>query len=279
MLKEGFIKRNDGIELKTRAWFTDKESKAQIIFCHGLFEYAGRWQYEAKYFNDASFDFLSYDQRSHGESGGKHRAYIGSMNNYIEDFKAFIQHCRKDSDKPFFLFAHSFGAMILISHLVDQKIDNPLFRGVILSGPFIEQKSETAPILQKLAGVIATLMPTFKTIGVRPNSISRDPEEVKKYINDPLVYTGGMYASTGYQVLKQVKFLKDKLNKFDYPFLLMHGTNDELTEIKASQKLHDVSPSNDKTFIPLKDFKHEITRDIGRDEVLKTMVNWVEERV
>jgi len=269
----------DETKLKTRSWLCDSNSKADVIFCHGLFEYSGRWGYEAEYFNERGYNFYSYDQRSHGESGGDTRAYIRSMDNYIKDFGIFLNENLKDRKKPFFLFAHSFGAMVMISYLIQQKFDSPYFRGVLFSGPFIQQKAETAPLLQKMAGIIATIMPKFKTIGVRPNSISRNADEVKKYINDPLVYTGGMYASTGHRILQQIKFLSDKLHKFDYPFLVMHGTDDELTEIKASERLHKESPSTDKTFIPLKDFKHEITRDIGRDDVLKTMIQWMDDRV
>ena len=268
----------DGTPLRTRTWLS-QDPHANIIFCHGLFEYAGRYDYEARYFNEAGYNFYAYDQRSHGESAGKRRAYIRSFDNYIQDYKSVVDQLSKTFDTPYFLFSHSMGCTVMLSYLVKEKLVSPLFKGVIMSGPFIKSVDDMSPILQKFAGIIGRLFPAVRTIKARPNSISRDPEEVRKYINDPLVYTDGIYAVTGYQMLKQSDWLQTQLAKFDYPFILMHGTDDTLADIIGSKRLYQESPSTDKTFTPLLDHKHEITRELERDKVLQAMVDWAEARV
>jgi len=269
----------DGTQLQTRTWLAENNTKGNIIFCHGLFEYAGRYAYEAEYFNLRGYDFYSFDQRTHGESGGKRRAYIRSFEPYAKDYEVIVHHIIEKSDKPIFLFSHSMGCTVMLTYLISQTIASDTFRGVIMSGPFLKAVDDMAPILQKLAGIVARLLPNIKTIAARPNTISRDKEEVRKYINDPLVYTDGMYAVTGYNMLAQSKWLMSRLEKFDYPFLIMHGTDDALANIQGSEKLYEVSPSQDKTFIPLKDHKHEITRELERDKVLQQMTDWMDERL
>ena len=274
-----FLKSYDGTHLRTRTWLTQEKVVGNIIFCHGLFEYAGRYDYEARFFNEAGYNFYSFDQRTHGESDGKRRSYIQSFDPYVEDYKFVINHLSQNFDKPFFLFSHSMGCTVMLSLLVKEKFVSPLFKGVIMSGPFIKSVDDMSPILQKFAGIIGRLFPAVRTIKARPNFISRDPEEVRKYINDPLVYTDGIYAVTGYQMLNHSKWLQTQLSKFDYPFLIMHGTDDTLADINGSRRLYDESPSSDKTFTPLQAHKHEITRELERNKVLQAMVDWANDRL
>ena len=273
------ISSYDGTTLRTRTWLSKESINGNIIFCHGLFEYAGRYDYEARFFNNAGYNFYAFDQRSHGESGGKRRSYIKTFDEYINDYKHIVSELSKTFDKPYFLFSHSMGCTVMLSYLIKEKLTSPQFRGVIMSGPFIKSVDDMSPILQKFAGIIGRLFPSVRTIKARPNSISRDPEVVRKYINDPLVYTDGIYAVTGYQMLKQSEWLQTQLEKFDYPFLIMHGTDDTLANIQGSESLYKLSPSSDKTFTPLLDHKHEITRELERDKVLQAMVDWLGERV
>ncbi len=276
MITSKFLSHDD-LALVARSW-TVNNPKAKIIFLHGLFEYAGRYTYEAEYFNKNGYDFIGYDQRTHGESGGKRRAHIDDFNKYVKDCEIFVNKMSK-GNLPYFLYAHSMGGLVLTSFLLSKKHVNPNFRGVILTGPFLQVKDDMAPILQKVAGVVARLFPNLKTVGGRPNSISRDPEVVKKFINDPLVYTDGMYACTGYQMLKQSQYITSHIHRFDYPYILMHGTDDQLADIGGSENMYEKSSSDDKTYITYPDYKHEITRDIGRDEVMEDMLAWTEERL
>ncbi len=273
-----FIKGHDGLKLRTRSWMIP-QAKATMIFCHGLFEYAGRWKEEAEYFNSKGFNYLAFDQRTHGESGGKRRSYIKDFDAYVRDYEIFLKSSIEKIDHPFFIFAHSMGALVSCSFLTEKKFVHPHFKGVVLSGPFFKQKNETAPILQKFAKVISSVMPTLKTIGIRPNSISRDPAVVKKYINDDLVYTGSLYASTGWQMIRQGQIIHTRFEKFDYPFLIMHGTDDQLAEINSSKILFEKSPHQDKQFVPLQDYKHEITKDLGKEKVMEDMYAWMAERM
>ncbi len=271
------LETKDGLVLHTNAWQTDSPI-ADIHFVHGFFEHSGRYEREAHFFNNQGFDFYSYDQRTHGLSAGEPRSFVASFDDYLEDYKHFLSSTIKE-DKPYFLFSHSMGGLVLCSYLLDQKKLSENFKGAIFSAPLIMPDKNTAPLLQKLSGVVGTLFPRLKAVAIDANAVSRDPVEVEKYKSDPLNYTDKMYAGSGYQLLKQMKEVQNRLHEFTHPFLVLHGTDDKLTEIHGSRHLYKAAASVDKEFIELQNFKHEITKDLGKEEVLNTILSWMQKRI
>ena len=275
--KSNYLETKDGLKLHTHHW-TVPDPKATIIFTHGYCEHAGRYNSEAEYFNEFGFDFHSFDQRHHGQSDGEPRSYILEFENHISDLEIYIDKWKR-TDIPIFLMAHSMGGLVLISYLIER---NPLLiqlRGVILSAPFLKPDKNTAPILQKLSSVVGTLFPKLKTVDIDATAISRDENEIKKYVNDPLNYNGKIHARSGYQLLKQMANVKNKFDKIEQSLLIMHGTNDKLAELEGSEALFKLCSSTDKEFIKLEGFKHEITRDIDFHIVRNKMQSWISERL
>lgn len=266
----------DKLSLTTHSW-TVPMPKAKIIFVHGFFEHGFRYKREAEYFNQEGINFYTYDQRSHGLSDGKYRSYVDNFQHYVDDYELFLNSPPK-STVPTFLFAHSMGGLVLVSYLLytSNKIDN---KGIILSAPLLMPDKNTAPLLQKMSGIVGTLFPRLKTIKIDANAVSSDPKEVEKYTSDPLNYTDKMYASSGYHLLKQMKKVQGDMTKFEWPYLILHGTDDKLAEIEGSRLLHSLASSEDKQFVELKDYRHEITRDIGHEHVLETILNWINKRI
>jgi len=253
--------------------------KADILFVHGLFEHSGRYESEAQFFNEAGYNFYAYDQRTHGQSEGKHRSYIDDFSAYVRDYQFLVKRLELGKNRPYYLFSHSMGGLVLTSYLLENRSLGDAFKGAVLSAPLLMPDSNTAPLLQKMAGVVGTLFPKLKTIQIDSQAISRDPIEVEKYISDPLNYTDKMYAATGYQLIKQMKKIRPQLSSFHHPFLVLHGTDDKLSEITGSKLLYDNASSGDKEMVELKNYKHEILKDIGKEKVLNKIVAWMNERV
>lgn len=273
----GTFKSQDGLTLIGRSWMTDRP-KARIILCHGYLEHSARYDREASYFNNHGYDVYTYDQRGHGLSEGE-KSYIHDFELLVEDFDMFVSKSTEDTDLPIFLFGHSMGGLVSLSYLLttNSKIQN--LKGVICSAPFIKASKDLAPLLQKISGFLGKYFPKLKTVGPDPKEISRDPKTVRKYVNDPLVYHDKVHARSGSQLLKQMKRLEPLYKNFTYPILIMHGTDDKLAEIEGSRQFYQKCQSADKKFIPLKEFKHEITREIGKDKVMQTIANWMDDRI
>lgn len=276
--ESSFKSSHDGLALHRQSW-TAASAKADMAFVHGFFEHCDRYGAEAKFFNEAGYNFHAYDQRTHGKSGGKTRSFISDFDHYIKDYQQFLALLRLGEERPYFLCSHSMGGLVTCSYLLKHKPQLENCKGVIFSAPFLMPDGNTAPLLQKLSGVVGTLFPKAKVLKIDANAISRDAEEVKKYVNDPLIYNDKLYAASGYQLIKQMRSIRGKFSEITLPFLILHGTDDKLAEISGSELLYAESKSTDKTFIPLQDYKHEITRDLGKEKVLDTILEWMNNRI
>ena len=62
------------------------------------------------------------------------------------------------------------------------------------------------------------------------------------------------------------------------PVLIMHGTDDRLSDPQGSRLLYDQVSSEDKTLIFYENYYHEIFNEPGRERVLADMEGWLEAR-
>ncbi len=265
-----------GLKLYTKSWLT-KTPRANVLILHGYLEHCGRYATEAYYLNNHAYNVYSYDQRGHGLSEGI-KSYIQNFEDLVTDFKLFLNTIKTDNDRPYYIFGHSMGCLVLLSYLIAVEKD-PNLKGVVLSAPFIMASKELAPFLQKISHVLGIILPKLKVLASDPKEISRDPRTVKSYSEDPLIYHDKVHARSAQQLLKQMKKIRPHYSSINLPLLIMHGTHNKLAEIEGSRLLFHESSSSDKQFIPLKDFKHEITREIGKSNVLQTIANWLDERL
>ena len=272
----GEIKTKDGLTLVTKSW-PAQHSKADILFVHGYLEHCGRYGHIAKFFNNHGYNFYSYDQRAHGLSDGD-RSYLKDISKLVHDLDYFTKQAL-DNNRPFYYLCHSMGGLITLSQVLLNKGKSENLRGIVMSAPFIRPSKDLAPFLQKISHILGVILPRLKTLPADPQEISRDPSVVKAYIEDPLIYHGRVHARSAQQLLKQMKLLRPAYKDLDLPYLLMHGTNDKLSEFEGSVDLHNESTSLDKQFMELENFKHDLMNELGSHRILQSIVNWMDERV
>jgi len=131
----------------------------------------------------------------------------------------------------------------------------------------------------KLAIILSKIFPKLKTIKLDSNDISHDPEIVKKYQTDPLVYNGGIPARTGAELNGAVTRVQSQALKFNMPVLIMHGSGDKMADPEGSKTFYQNISSKDKTLKIYDDFFHEIMNEIEKERVYSDILNWLEERV
>jgi alpha-beta hydrolase superfamily lysophospholipase len=267
------ITLRDGKQLLTRCWL-NKESNADIVIIHGFLEHSGRYGEEANFFMDQGLSVFSYDQRGHGLSDGL-KSYISNFDTLVDDLSEVLEDTAVGKRRPYYYFAHSMGGLVLLSYLLLKSPPDPLLKGVILSAPFLMPDPNLAPLLQKVAGFIGRFLPLIRTVGADPEFISRDPQTVKQYVEDPHVDKKAAYARSAYQMLKQMKKLKPLYPALKLPFIVMHGTDDRLSAIEGSRYLYDQSESKDKSFKKFENFRHEITRELDKDLVFNAIKKWL----
>ena len=109
--------------------------------------------------------------------------------------------------------------------------------------------------------------------------VSRDPEALVAKYSDPLVYTGSLRVRTGYEILRITSYLQQNMNRLRVPFLVLHGTDDTVTDPKASQKLYDEAASTDKTIKLFEGLLHDLLFEPEREAIMDDIIQWLNCRV
>lgn len=270
------LETKDGTKLYNTAWMIDNP-KATVLFVHGYAEHIERYNWEAEQFNKAGFNVFGYDHRAHGRSDGKD-CYLADFDDNCRDLKAVINYISPEN--AFFIYAHSVGALITVKYLMDFQDDSvKQIKGCVFTGAALKISEDLSPMLQKVAGILGRIAPKLKTTKLPAEGMSKVPEEVEKYNNDPYNYRGGTYASTGFQLLRATKQVAARLSEIQVPFLAMHGGDDGITDQRGSIMLHEQASSKDKSLKIWDGLAHEITRSYEKEAVVKALTDWIEDRL
>lgn len=274
---ETSYKTHDGIDLYLQAWMVDSP-RASIVLVHGLGEHSSRYLHLAEKLNELGISVFTFDGRGHGKSAkGKLTAYFASYEYYLRDIDALFGKVKSYvPGVPAFLYGHSMGGGLVAAYVLKYQ---PEARGVILSSPAIKEAEGISKILIGLSSVISKCFPKLKALKLDAQKISRIPEEVDKYLNDPLVYTDAVPARTGYELLQMMRFIQANASKFKLPILLIHGSDDGLTNPNGSELLYGKATSEDKTLEVFPGGYHELINDLDQEKVMKLIVNWIENRL
>ena len=245
-MSSNFFTNQRGEKLATFAWGSERPS-ALILFAHGFGEYSSR--YDATFrqvilafralqntTNSATSGALrisSFDLTGHGASeplDEKSRAYINEFEDLVDDMEEHLDDMRaKYPNVPIFLMGHSLGGHICIHLLLKLQSRKVKVSGLILSAALVDV--EWTPVLKIQASIgdcLAKCMPFSKIVpAVRPEDMNTDPEMVKAYKEDILIYQGNVKANSGNEILKGMKFASTKLSTLDCPILALHGTKDK----------------------------------------------------
>lgn len=109
--------------------------------------------------------------------------------------------------------------------------------------------------------------------------MSRDPEALIAKYSDPLVCTGPLRVRTGHEILRITSYLQQNLRKIKFPFFVLHGTADSVTDPVASQKLYVEASSTDKNIKLYDGFLHDLLFEPERDAITQDIIQWLNSRV
>jgi alpha-beta hydrolase superfamily lysophospholipase len=273
--EDGSFKTYDGLNLFEQRWQPATEPKAVIVIIHGYAEHSGRYAHVADYLVNHGYAVETFDLRSHGKSSGKN-TQIRSFDEFLSDVDLFLKRVKeRHPSQKLFLLGHSMGGLISSLFVVVRKPD---LKGLMLSGASLKISDAISPLLVKLSSVIAAILPKLPTIRLEGTAVSRDPEVVKKYDNDPLNYRGGIPARTGAEFNRAMKHIQKQMEAISLPLLIMHGTADRLADPAGSKQLYERAQSNDKTLKLYEGFYHEILNEPEKEKVLADIVEWVSGR-
>ncbi len=266
----------DGLEIFWKKFIPESETKAIVVYAHGILEHQEIYDHFFTELTKAGFFVYAFDARGHGRSGGK-RGYVDDFNDFVDDMKMFVSEIVKKeaNGKPIFIVSHSMGSLITLSYLETQPEG---IQGVVLSGigsrfnilgiTFLSLARFLGKIFKNL--FIPIPMVTFFIRGDRElaKNIARNPYTVRR-----------VYAKIGIELYKGLKSAFEKADKINIPIILQYGSKDML--FTKQQSLFDKISSADKTIKRYDRCIHTIYCEVPkkRKVIIEDLIVWINNHI
>ncbi len=274
----------DGTEISCYRWDTTGDPRAIVQIAHGMGEHAARYRRLASSLTDVGYVVYANDHRGHGRTAGgdEHLGDLGpgGWSGLVADLGELSTVARAENpDIPLVLIGHSMGSFALQAYLLDH---SDALDAAVLSG--------TTAIDVVAAGIdptkeidLSAFNAAFEPARTEYDWLSRDPDEVDKYVADPWCGFGldpagaaGMIAdaaATGDP--QRLGAIRSSL-----PIYLMSGDADplagggQLIELAAG-RYRDAGVA-DVTVALYPGARHEVFNETNRDEITTDLLAWLD---
>lgn len=281
---------------------TAENPKANLIIVHGMAEHAQRYDSFANFLNQKGFNVYAYDQRGHGKTAGSvdkqgFFAEKDGWNKVVGDLKTMIETVKTESPGlPVFILGHSMGTFVTRTYIANYQNN---ISGIILSGTtgsagllgkigilltniimLFKKKNSPSPLMNSLS--FGDFNKAFKPNRTDFDWLSRDNEQVDKYINDP--YCGAVFSVGFYNdMMKGLEYVNKadvaaKVRK-DLPMFLIAGDNDPVSkngkQVKDVFEMYKNAGISDISIKFYENSRHELLNEINKDEVYNDILSWL----
>ena len=151
---------------------------------HGIAEHSGRYETVGAWLAAQGAAVYSYDQRGHGKTAGP-RAHVDSFNELVDDLEAFIQRVQQaHPDLPTTLIGVSMGGLVITTLLETRNV--PVVSAVLV-GAALQVGPGFSGMRIAMGKLLRRIFPRLMiALGNDTNDISSDPEDVRRFDQDPL---------------------------------------------------------------------------------------------
>ena len=282
-------------------WVPDSgNSRGVVQIIHGLAEHAERYNHFAGFLNKNGYIVYAHDHRGHGKTDPDRLGYIDSDDGFhtmvknIRDIRLAIS--SENPGAPLILFGHSMGSFLLQRYMQlydhtpagliysgsNGKPPATITIGILLSRLLmkLQGKEAPSPLLHSMS--FGAFNKKFKNPKTDLDWLSRDPEMVNLYIDDPYC---GFVSSTSffYHFFKGLKTLHAHIPFADHdlsvPILIMSGDSDPVSNmgmgIRNLEKRLKISGAENLTVNLYNNGRHEMLNETNRAEVMDHILQWL----
>ena len=263
-METSFVESADGTKIRIgRAGSGDKN----ILVIPGLAEHLGRYSFVAEGLAAAGYNVMVIEPRGHGKSGGL-RGHVKKWAHYSQDVDAAV----REFEGPIILMGHSTGGLIALYSLLEG-ISNEV-KGLVLSAPNVVDTVD-APVKKAAAKLLSKLTPRLSMeTGLKTELLSRDPEIVRAYEADPLVYST-VTARWFIEMTKAQARVMKAAPEGTLPLLLQVGEKDGIVDSQSSMAMAR-NWNTPAEIICYPGLYHEIFNEPEKDQVLADLVKWLD---
>ena len=284
----------------------DGKPRAVVQIAHGIAEHIDRYRPFMEFLADNGFVAAGNDHLGHGKSirVPKEQGFFAEKDGWwrvVDDMDKLHGIMSKEyPELPYVLFGHSMGSYLTRTYLIKHP---DRYDAVILSGTghqspaLVLGGNAAASVMAKLNGAIGdgakldslafgTYLSKIENPRTKFDWLSRDTEQVDKYIADPLCgFVGkiGLYRD----MMQGIKFITSEKNiaqmNKEKPVYFMSGDSDPVGDygkgVERAYKafcnagLHDV-------FMRLyPGGRHEMLNETNKEQVYQDILNWLNEKI
>ena len=272
-----YIEATDGTRIFVRQWAPDDKPRARVILIHGFSEHSGRYSEWAERFVNQGISVLAPDLRGHGKSHGL-RGHTPSFKQLLRDMDQLLYEHTQQSHLPTFLYGQSLGGDLVINYGITRSNG---YHGIIATAPWLKLSTEPRAFALLLSRALKIIAPrAVKNSRLDINYLSHNPEVIRRYEADPLTHrqiTPNLFfgaRKAGYQAIK-------KAARIQHPILIMHGTGDKITSLRASHQLarNAQKAGVDAQFIPWEGLYHELHNELENEQIFQAILAWLNQQL
>ncbi|HEX2849526.1 MAG TPA: alpha/beta fold hydrolase [Acidimicrobiales bacterium] len=261
----------DGLRTVVHEWPSPAAPRAVVHVLHGWAEHALRYDRVATHLGRSGFAVCADDHRGHGATGTE-SGTLGDlgprgMAGVLDAVKAAGDAIRgRYPGVPCFLLGHSWGSFLAQRYVRRWPHD---LAGLLLTGTTLRRAG---------AGAGGALNARFEPARTAYDWLSRDVDEVDRYVADPLC---------GFEMMRPASTTErsapddvaDDAIPTDLPVYVFNGADDPIGGDAGGRALADHYRGlglTDVTFRSYDGGRHELFNEINRDEVERDVLAWLD---
>ncbi|MDO4411501.1 alpha/beta fold hydrolase [Cutibacterium sp.] len=300
------ITADDGADIDVLVWrpqiAPDRSVKGLVQLCHGMAEYAARYDEVARVLADDGWLVVANDHRGHGPRAAA-TGELGTTSDrgyhqLLDDLSAVADYFLAEVEgKPWFLVGHSMGSFLtrILAARRGREMTGLVIIGTGSSlGPLsmvatvlaqaqvlMLGEDSRSPLLNTLS--FGSFNRAFQPTRTGYDWLSRDVRVVDEYIDDPLC--GFVYTAAFYRELVRLIELANSTEIFRatppaLPILLMSGAKDPVGDSgrgvrRVARQLRG-SGSREVDLVVYPGARHEILNEVNRRQVHAHLRDWID---
>lgn len=280
--------------------------KAIIQIIHGMSEYVERYEPFAKFLTAHGYLVTGEDHLGHGRTvpaDGSYGYFCGQdpatvLVRDVHRLKKMTQALYPGL--PVIIIGHSMGSFILRNYLCryGSGIDAAVIMGTGMQSPALVRSAKLLSCLQKklfggkhVGHLLDRLAFGAYSARIRQPAtsfdwLSRDPEEVRKYVEDPLC--GFTFTVNGFQTLFELISRIQKTENLEkiprgLPLLLISGDADPVGDygegVRRTQESLRKAGLTQITEKLYEGARHELLNETNRTQVMEDILDWIQRSV
>lgn len=306
--EEFYFGSRDGINKIHAVRYTPDcgEVRCVVQIIHGMAEYVERYEPFAQFLTEQGFVVTGEDHLGHGKTvpeGGIYGYFCEQdpatvVVRDVHRLKKMTQALYPNV--PYVIVGHSMGSFILRNYLCryGTGISGAVIMGTGMQTPGLIKLSKAIVAIQKVFcgsehvskfmdnAAFGSYNKRFKPNRTTVDWLSRDEEQVDRYVADPLC--GFTFTVNGFQTLFELISRIQKRENLEkvpqkLPIFMIAGTDDPVGDYgegvkRAYASLQDVGLTNMQLKLYEKD-RHEILNELDRETVAQDIYDWIRDTI